>query len=829
MSTDELLFDFEDDDGGLTSPYPRAITIRDRLPLPPEAEPEPAESTELAEAEPWPGSLREVDDLVAEVESSGVPRRGGRPGAFLRMFLEYLRTHPGSNWQQRWVASGLEDDPEWMQNAMGAMNAARSTNYDHGMTAGMVAWAAAVDAIRPSYEWMHRAHSELRSLPDCVLGHRDPTGRDLIVDTIAEHAPRDVVRIRHTSHAVHQLARVLAHTGKSNIAAVVLEDLNEDRELARGQRKQIPSGAAYNALSRAGLLHEDAPTRFINARRTGQLTVEELVDRTGIQNKRVRDFFVDYFRARSVGLDYGSLAGLVGFLVKNFWCEIEDLRPGIPTMEIEPELFDAWRERIKIIRNGTRAGQPRKDTTVLLVHVRRLYYDVNDWAHADPERYGDLATRNPVPAEATKARAKQMRRRRSESHERTRERLPLLPTLLAHVERGRRWASAALRAAQDREAGDQFVVDGVPLEIPRSSAGSFGGVHGAIKRGDGLTVRRLDTGKVFDAVQLETVTFWRWAILITLTETGCRIEELEELTHASITQYRLQSTGELVPLLQIAPSKTDKERVLMMSMELADAISAVISRVRDFTDNGRIPLIRRWDYAEKADSDLLPFLFQRPIDGRNTLVNRAWILREMNKVAEEANVRDETGEVVHFQNHDFRRIFATEAAMSDLPVHILAKVLGHDDVRTTQGYTAIYPEEVFRRHRAFIERRRRERPNIEYREPTDQEWNEFLGHFVQRKVSLGTCGRAYGTTCDHEHACIRCSSLRPDPAAEPRIVDIIANVKERIIEAEEHRWFEELEGHKITLAKAEDKLGKLRGRTGLGMPGIRTAEEPALD
>ena len=40
------------------------------------------------------------------------------------------------------------------------------------------------------------------------------------------------------------------------------------------------------------------------------------------------------------------------------------------------------------------------------------------------------------------------------------------------------------------------------------------------------------------------------------------IEELLELTHHSIVQYRLPTTGELVPLLQIAPSKTDAERLL---------------------------------------------------------------------------------------------------------------------------------------------------------------------------------------------------------------------------------------------------------------------------
>ena len=43
---------------------------------------------------------------------------------------------------------------------------------------------------------------------------------------------------------------------------------------------------------------------------------------------------------------------------------------------------------------------------------------------------------------------------------------------------------------------------------------------------------------------------------------GIRIEELLEITHYSLVQYRLPTTGELIPLLQIAPSKTDTERLL---------------------------------------------------------------------------------------------------------------------------------------------------------------------------------------------------------------------------------------------------------------------------
>ena len=94
----------------------------------------------------------------------------------------------------------------------------------------------------------------------------------------------------------------------------------------------------------------------------------------------------------------------------------------------------------------------------------------------------------------------------------------------------------------------------------------------------------------------------------------------------------------------------------------------------------------------------------------------------------------------------------TDAIRSGLPPHIAAKIAGHRVLDTTMGYAAIYPEDVITHHRAFIARRRAERPSEEYRELNAAEWQEFLAHFELRKVALGVCGRDYGTPCAHENA-----------------------------------------------------------------------------
>ena len=108
-----------------------------------------------------------------------------------------------------------------------------------------------------------------------------------------------------------------------------------------------------------------------------------------------------------------------------------------------------------------------------------------------------------------------------------------------------------------------------------------------------------------------------------------------------------------------------------------------------------------------------------------------------------------------------------------MPPHIAQLILGHRDINTTMGYKAVYPEEAISGHRAFITRRRALRPSEEYRTPTDAEWEEFLGHFERRRLALGDCGRAYGTSCIHEHSCNgtspsrSCASTRPSGPAWP--------------------------------------------------------------
>jgi hypothetical protein len=334
------------------------------------------------------------------------------------------------------------------------------------------------------------------------------------------------------------------------------------------------------------------------------------------------------------------------------------------------------------------------------------------------------------------------------------------------------------------------------------------------------------TEERLDLTTLEDHAFWAWAVIETLRHSGLRVEELVELTQLAVTSYTLPGEDGIVPLLQVVPSKSDEERLLLVSPELASVLAAIISRLRS-RNGGNVPLVRRYDAAEGVLGPALPHLFQRRRGYQPTVMSASFVRTLIAQTIEHAGLRDTAGQPLRFTPHDFRRMFATEAVGSGLPVHIVAKILGHQNIDTTQGYVAVFQDDLIRSYRRHLDQRRALRPAAEYREPTGQEWQDFQQHFELRKVALGTCARPYATPCQHEHACVRCAVLHVDPRQRDRLVEITANLRQRIHEARQHNWAGEARGLEVSLAAAEAKITALDratsrpAPTALGIPSSR--------
>jgi integrase len=738
----------------------------------------------------------------SSAEVRGCARRG------LTVLLDWLAAQPGGTWQSRWIASGADRaGQDWttlpaqhLAAPDGRLTPRARTDLVTGVRMLIVG-----QVIRPGYPWLLRYRpsvllEEARQLLDPagfarLLTHCHATGRSNPVDY---------------KSALNRIAWILLNKG-GQIRDITAGDCVElDTALREHQCKSaVDKPLYYTLLHETGVLPADSPPRLKALRMAGQLSPAQLVGKYQIQSPQMRQLLTAYLAERAPELDYVSLVKLAATLCSLFWQDLERHHPGIGSLHLVPGVAVAWKERLKLLhdKHGNPAGERASPRSKLLT-VRAFYQDIARWAAEDPSRWGPWVA--PCPIKASECSLfKETRRRKAAMDQRTRSRLPVLPALVRTAETGRRITRERLEAVLAAAPGQAICVHGATLVRRPGQAGR-------------VYATDLATGTRRDLTYEEERAFWAWAIVEVLRHTGIRVEEMAELTHHSFVAYTLPSTSEVVPMLQIAPSKTDSERLLLVSPDLGEVLAEIIHRVR----NGRqtLPLVAAYDPYERTWRAPMPHLFQRQRGPEHHVISRAVIRRYLNDLLARSGLTDAAGQPLTFTPHDFRRLFATDALRSGLPPHIAAKILGHADLGTTMGYAAIYSEDVVAHHRAFIARRRALRPGEEYRDLTPGEWDQFLHHFELRKVALGVCTRDFGTPCVHEHSCVRCPQLRPDPAQEPRLLEIHDNLQARIAEARREGWLGEIAGLEATLQAAQQKLQTMRQIasrhqvTHLGMP-----------
>ena len=720
----------------------------------------------------------------------------------LTKLLDWLQCQPGDTWQEKWLASGADAAGSgWTDLPLKDRVPAREHHREELCT-GLVLLIAG-QVLRPGYRWLLRQRQAL--LLAEARAAIDPGGFRSI-----ELQARPAIGWAR-SDAMNKLTWIVICKG-GLVSDITVGDCIELTAALQEHHFRGSAGRPlfYALLKETGVLPASAPARFRALRIEGRCSVERIVDKSGIECRPVRNLPVEYFTERAPELDHTSLRHIADTIGRLFWRDLEIHHPGIGSLRLEPAVAQAWKERLAYIRDADgHPVRPRVNFRSELVFVRAFYEDIARWAADDPARWAPWVAPSPVKG-AECATKKSRSGVKSRMDQRTRAQLPLLPALLRAVQQQRKDAEERINTARDTQAGDLFSVAG--QQFQRCRQGPSGRVY----------VTETSTGKRRNLTHEDEAAFWSWATVEILRATGIRIEEMLELAHHSFIAYALPTTGEIVPMLQVAPSKTDAERLLLVSPELTEVLTAIIFRVR--AGNAALPLVPAYDVFEQTWSAPMPFLFQRRYGSEDRPINRSYIRECMVATSRAAQITI-AGQPLEWRPHDFRRIFVTDALRSGMPPHIAAKICGHALLDTTMGYAAIYPEDVVSHHRAFIARRRAERPSEEYRDLTVGEWDEFLAHFELRKVALGVCGRDYGTPCAHENACVRCPLLRVDPAQIPRLEEIHANLGDRLQEAREQGWLGEVAAIETTLAAAVQKLEAMRGlaTVHLGIPDVRSA------
>ncbi|PKZ63539.1 integrase [Gordonia terrae] len=758
-------------------------------------------------------SMPTIVALATSVWPEPIHRRRSRNRG-LDKIGDYLCKYSGDTWQERWDICELNIQLLTAGDAAPTGTTSARAEFTQGIEA-----LFALRVIRPTLR-AFRANKLLCYSHEFAQAEGDPA-LDSFITAVDETDASD----RFKRWAVFDVCTALTYQG------IPFADLTPEAFMDYAVRAREGTGRtgmhlgkyvghlAWQVLHGCGHFQASAPPTLRAALRAPQLTTTEMVDQYSVRNQSVRRLLIDYLDRRGTEVDYATLSGQAHLITKLFWVAVEQLNPEQTDLHISQEVYARWRARITVCEDGS----PRTDQAVILSAVRTMYFDINVWATNEPEKWAHWAAPCPVPRSDIRMLMNHKHRVRERTHATIRTLQPLLPALIDALEtRHEKWhtlldTASKIDDQQQFNVGDRTYTRIYSREDRRLVA------LGAAPR---VRVHDHQAGKSIDVNRQEDAAFWGWAIVETLRHSGLRIEELTELSHLSVRQYR-RPNGEVIALLVVAPSKTDRERVIPMSAELFHVIACIIRRIT--AGKSTVPLATRYDDHERITSDPQPFLFQRRIGQRIEVMTTGAIGTHLRNVCADIATTDPRFDGIHFRPHDFRRLFATELVNNGLPIHIGAALLGHLDLETTRGYVAVFNEDVTRHYQAHLQRRRALRPPEEYPPVTNDDWAEFEAHFDKRKVELGGCGRPYATPCSHEHACIRCPMLHVDPKMLPRLDDIETSLLERRDRAHTENWLGEIEGIDLTLSflrgKRTEVQRRLRRHTDLGLP--TTANPPA--
>ncbi|MFJ4777847.1 tyrosine-type recombinase/integrase [Streptomyces sp. NPDC088762] len=90
----------------------------------------------------------------------------------------------------------------------------------------------------------------------------------------------------------------------------------------------------------------------------------------------------------------------------------------------------------------------------------------------------------------------------------------------------------------------------------------------------------------------------------------------------------------------------------------------------------------------------MPFLFQRQRGTAHDVLASRTIAGMLRRSCYEIAQTNPVFADTKFSPHDFRRLFATDIVNGGLPIHVGAALLGHLNLQTTQGYVAVFAEDI---------------------------------------------------------------------------------------------------------------------------------------
>lgn len=238
--------------------------------------------------------------------------------------LERLEEFPGSTWQQRWNAAGL-NDPDHPVEELAGNDPDRRTRFtaaaQHAYCMRLIQPSAAAVAATRLFRYVELFRR--------VAG-------DPLLEEFCQRLERHPVTTERQTKATLDVCAMLTLYGV-DMEGLTAEAVMHYAEQASGS---TATATAWPVLHEMGRFPVWAPRTLQDARVRGQQSIETLVGRHQLRNAAVRDLLIDYLRQRSVAVDYSTLDNLLRNLVQYFWKVVEDINPGQANLRLDAEMTE---------------------------------------------------------------------------------------------------------------------------------------------------------------------------------------------------------------------------------------------------------------------------------------------------------------------------------------------------------------------------------------------------------------------------------------------------------------------------------------------------------
>ena len=517
--------------------------------------------TAFQKAEALAGQRYDRDKLLAVVDE--VTTHFRMPNSFerskMRAVCRYLADAldrcSGSTLQQRWNDFEKRFWPKWKAGD----RPSRRDVLDLGCT-------------RPNFRADDRSES----------GHVVRPTRQPVDRALARRSPaRAAAHVRCSAQPLrsHGLHRSIRHLAVSNGLRILLARgydslhyIKDDDLKLLSARWSKGTDALDAALCSLGVFSRTPKRGSARHGRRQRMTASELVENAGVPDRfqQVVILYLETYEAR-VSDVYRTLRHKV-IALAHFWRFIRDKHPSVKRCsEILPrhvrDYIPYVITRARAVQRGPGAGEEVRPTAhSWLVDLRVFFSDLCAWATEPDSPFKRFAPRT-IP-------------------------------VTRHTFTGYGFEKARERT---RARITATVLD-LEREMPKIRAFALQRWKAAVAAPKVATTRGYPWSDEVD-------TFWDWALLELLVQSGLRIEEASELTTLDILKRKMPDER-IYYLLHIKPSKFDRARVIPIGDGLGRVLAEIIRYVKRFYNSESVPVCDHWDLLEKRPRPPAPYLIQ---------------------------------------------------------------------------------------------------------------------------------------------------------------------------------------------------------------------------